>query len=205
MSKMPQDNGKNELKENRFLTFFKKNRTITLALIGFVIVIFSLAFDQISKYVALDALKVEGTTAPFIPGFIDFTLVFNTGAAWGMGGDSTWSRILLILISWLVAILLIGMFAYYVYKKKEIKLGIFIIASFILGGDLGNLIDRTFFYERGVIDFISFQSWWPNFGIFNVADAILVCSIIALIIYYVIEMIKEYLKERKRLNNNDEN
>ena len=43
--------------------------------------------------------------------------------------------------------------------------------ALIFGGDIGNLIDRTFFFNRGVIDFISIQSWFPGFGIFNIADS----------------------------------
>lgn len=177
---------------------------ILLGLIGFGIVLFSILFDQITKYAALGCLKTAGTSYEFIPGFLDFTLVFNTGAAWGTGGDATWSRILLIIISWAVALFIIGLFIFYVVKKKPIKKGLFIIVAFILGGDIGNLIDRTFFYDRGVIDFLSIQSWWPGFGIFNIADSILVCSIFALIIYYIVEMVKEHIKENKRLSSENE-
>ena len=64
------------------------------------------------------------------------------------------------------------------------------------------MIDRTFFFNReqgSVVDFLSIQRWWPNFGIFNVADAILVCSIFALLIYFIVELVKEEIEKHKKV------
>ena len=204
MQEMPQNNEQINNKTNKLKEFYNKHFYLSLAVIGLVVILFSVLFDQITKIIAVNSLQFVGNSVPFIPGFIDFTLVYNTGAAWGIGGDNTASRIILIIISWIVAVGLIGYFVYCYFKKKEIKFGLFIICSFIVGGDIGNLIDRTFFYDRGVIDFISIQSWWPNFGIFNIADSILVCSIIALIIYLIVNYIKEYKNEKKRVDSKDE-
>ena len=63
------------------------------------------------------------------------------------------------------------------------------------------LIDRTFFFNRGVIDFISIQSWFPNFGIFNIADSCLVVGLILLIVYFVIDEFKE--QKRQKLKNEE--
>ena len=193
MQEMPQNNKQIKNKTNKLKEFYNKHFYLSLTVIGLLVILFSVLFDQITKIIAVNSLQFVGNSVPFIPGFIDFTLVYNTGAAWGIGGDNTASRIILIIISWIVAVGLIGYFVYCYFKKKEIKLGLFIICSF-----------RTFFYDRGVIDFISIQSWWPNFGIFNIADSILVCSIIALIIYLIVNYIKDYINEKKRVDSKDE-
>jgi signal peptidase II len=164
-----------------------------------LIVVFSVLFDQLSKLTVLNYLS-EGSTVTFIPGFIDRVLIYNTGAAWGAGGSDTRSRILLVVISWAVAIGLLIYLIYVTIKKKDVKVGLWIILAFVLGGDIGNLIDRTFFYSRGVVDFISIQSWWPNFGIFNVADSILTCSLIALAIYIIVESVESDRREKHRID-----
>ena len=48
----------------------------------------------------------------------------------------------------------------------------------LLGGIVGNLIDRAFF-PQGVVDFLAFR-WWPAF---NVADSAITCSVIFLVVY----------------------
>lgn len=160
--------------------------------------VFFVAFDQISKYVAEFYLKGQDTVT-FIPGFIDFKLIYNLGAAWGMGDDAIWSRVLLCITSWIV---FIGVPIYIVYamaKGKKFHVLYTICLGLIWAGDFGNLIDRTFFFNRGVIDFISIQSWFPGFGVFNIADACLVCGLLLLIVYFIIEEVKEQ-KEQKRIN-----
>lgn len=164
--------------------------------IGFV------AFDQISKYVAVGNLTLNGQEVTFIPNFIEFKLVYNKGAAWGMGDDALWSRILLCSISWIVFIYIPCYVIYAMAKNKHFS-GLFTTClGLILAGDFGNLIDRTFFFDRGVIDFISIQSWFPGFGIFNIADACLVVGLILLIIYFIVEEIQEQ-KAQKAKNEAD--
>ena len=193
MSKMQESNG---IKE-KFFT--KKNILFVISLV--LIVIVFVLFDQITKILAIRYLTGKGEV-PFLGDLLVFNLVYNKGAAWGMGGDNLFTRILLVIISWLVAVGIIGYFIYLVIKRKEIKYGFWIIFSFVLAGDIGNLIDRTFFFNReqgSVVDFLSIQRWWPKFGIFNVADAILVCSIFALLIYFIVELAKEEIEKHKKV------
>lgn len=154
------------------------------------------AFDQVSKYLAEYYLTGQGTVS-FIPGFIDFRLVYNKGAAWGMGDDAIWSRVLLCIVSWVV---FIGIPIYVIYamaKGKKLNALYTCSLGLIFAGDFGNLIDRTFFFDRGVIDFISIQSWFPGFGIFNIADSCLVVGLLLLIVYFIIEEVKEQKAEKK--------
>lgn len=152
-----------------------------------------LIFDQVTKVCAMNYLEF-GVPVIIIPHLLNFTYTLNTGAAWGMGGDEMWSRILLCIISWVVLIVLI-----YVIVRYYKKLNLFLRASImtILAGDVGNLIDRTFFFNRGVVDFLDITPLIPNFGIFNIADSCLVVGIIMLVVWYVVDYIKELVKESK--------
>ena len=193
MSKMQESNG---IKEK----FFTKKNIIFVISLVLIVIVFVL-FDQITKILAIRYLTGKGEV-PFLGDLLVFNLVYNKGAAWGMGGDNLFTRILLVIISWLVAVGIIGYFIYLVIKRKEIKYGFWIIFSFVLAGYIGNLIDRTFFFNReqgSVVDFLSIQRWWPKFGIFNVADAILVCSIFALLIYFIVELVKEEIEKHKKV------
>jgi len=200
MQEMPESN---EVKIENKVPFYK-NINFWLIITIILITIFGVLSDQITKISAENNLTI-GQSIPFLGDtFLVFTLTYNTGGAWGLGGDQTWSRILLILVSWVVAI---GIIVYFIYSfvKKKINKALIIIFSFVLSGDIGNLIDRTFFYNRGVIDFLDISRWWKNFGIFNVADSILVCSLFALIIYYIYSFISEEIKKNKKAKEKVEN
>lgn len=161
-----------------------------------LIAVACIVLDQVSKYVAVDLLP-NGEAKPFIPGFIDWYLTFNKGAAWGLGDGNVFTRILLVIVSWIVAFFIPGYVVLQISKSTKFDVMFGICLALIWGGDIGNLIDRTFFFERGVIDFISIQSWWPGFGIFNLADSFLVVGILALVVYFIIEEVKSFLEKRK--------
>ena len=157
----------------------KKNilMNVYFLLTGVVVLI----LDQVTKY--LVTIKVaEGTSLEFIPGFLYFTNIKNTGAAFGMFQSYTK---LLTIIS-LVAILLI------IILKVMLSLDFVfynISLGFILGGALGNLVDRYFIGE--VTDFISFSFFPP---VFNVADSFIVIGFSLIIIL----ILREYLKQGKK-------
>lgn len=157
--------------------------------------------DIITKVCAEQFLTGKGSIV-VIPHLLNFTLTYNTGAAWGMGGDATWSRVILALISWIVAIAII---VYLVFKYKNINKYLRATIMVILAGDVGNLIDRTFFYNRGVIDFLDITPLIKGFGIFNFADSCLVVGIIMLLIYFLIEWINESKSEKKNKEIADKN
>ena len=161
----------------------------------FAIVIASIVIDQVTKVVAMNSL-VLGEPVTFIPNFIEFTLVYNKGAAFGMGDDALWIRIIFVLLSWLVAVGLLIYVGYLINKDKKINPFFGVCLALILGGDIGNLIDRTFFFDRGVVDFISVQSWLPGFGIFNIADSCLVVGILLLLVYLIYDEYKSSKEDK---------
>jgi signal peptidase II len=119
-------------------------------LIGIIIIIVSLAFDQITKYLAMSLLYQEGTSklVVLIPEVLEVTFVKNTAAAYGMFEGHTW-------IFYIVTVIALVMFGY-LYKDvnfKTKKVYSISIALFI-AGTLGNFIDRIFLGY--VIDFMRF-------------------------------------------------
>lgn len=131
-----------------------------------------LIIDQTSKLLVIKLLN-PGDSITIIKNFFYIKYTNNTGAAFSI---LLGKRIFLIV----VAILIIGILLYYIKKNKvDGKLNI-IAFSLIIGGSLGNLIDRI---VRGyVVDFISIKLGSYNFPIFNVADTLIVVGVFLLLI-----------------------
>lgn len=148
-------------------------RIALLAVLATVIVI----FDLITKIIAV-ALLTPYEPTPILGGLVYFTLIRNPGAAFGMADSMTW---LLSLIVIAVIIAIIRMAKRLRSTSWAISLGL------ILGGALGNLIDRIFrspgFLRGHVVDFVSlFEPRGEHFAIFNVADSAITIGGILLVI-----------------------
>lgn len=108
--------------------------------------------------------------------------VQNTGAAWGMFSSGT-------IILALLSVIFLAFFVKYIIDRKDMDNFEVVISSMLIGGIVGNLIDRL---VRGyVVDFFSFKIFSYNFPIFNVADCFIVISIILL-------LFKMYFLDRKK-------
>ena len=136
-----------------------------------ILSIIFLVIDQISKLII--KLLEPNEVITIIKNFFYIIYTNNTGAAFSI---LLGKRIFLIV----VAILIIGILLYYIKKNKvDGKLNI-IAFSLIIGGSLGNLIDRI---VRGyVVDFISIKLGSYNFPIFNIADTLIVVGVFLLLI-----------------------
>lgn len=131
-----------------------------------------LLIDQISKLLVIKFLDINGGIE-LIKNFFYLTYTHNTGAAFSI---LTGQRLLLILIA---VIILILIFNHIRKNKVEGKLEK-IAFSLIIGGSLGNLIDRII---RGyVVDFLDFKIFGYDFPIFNLADTFIVIGVILLLI-----------------------
>ena len=141
----------------------------------FLIAFICLILDQVVKFFLLNLLNI-GESISLIHNFFNLTLVFNEGAAFSILLSQ---RFLLILISIVVLVFLI----YYLIKSKAIKKYEYIIYGFLMGGILGNLIDR--FFRGFVIDYLDFNIFGYDFPIFNFADICIVASVILIIIFSI--------------------
>ena len=121
--------------------------------------------DQASKY-AVQHMMVLYDYIEVIPGFFGFTYIPNPGAAFGLFGNAAASVRSLFLIGISITALAVLFFMYARLTEKSILIHISI--GMIIGGGVGNLIDRI--RLRWVIDFLDLH-WqgyhWPTF---NIAD-----------------------------------
>ncbi len=128
--------------------------------------------DQLLKILCLNSLDM-GESINIISNFWNITLVSNTGAAFSILSSST---PFLIIVS-LITIILIYFFF---IKGQNLKTYQTILYGLLLGGIIGNLIDRIIY--GAVIDYLDFNIFGYNFPVFNLADTFIVIGVILIII-----------------------
>lgn len=141
------------------------------------------ALDQLTKLAARRCLSLDEPVT-VIPGFFDLKLSYNSGAAFGIMPN--WAP--LFIIAGLVAIFAIVRLRGTRASSPALSVGL----GLLLGGAIGNLIDRLASPIGEVTDFLSLHLKlgdktyvWPTF---NIADIAIVCGIAAVFLYvYVVE------------------
>ena len=139
-----------------------------------IIIAATILLDQVTKLLTIEYLEL-GKRINVIPYLFNFHHIKNTGAAWGMFSENRW----IFLVISLIAIIALPIFLYK-YRKAPFLFGFSL--SLIIGGAVGNMIDRLFAPNGGVTDFIEFA--FIDFPVFNVAD-ICVCIGAVLIFIYL--------------------
>ena len=161
-----------------YIKSFYANKSITkkTLIIGIIIVIASIIIDQISKIYMENLLEFEGNSIVVIDGFFKFQLHYNTGAAFSSFDGNF---VFLMFMTFVASIVFVVMTLMSDFETKFFyTLGVFLM----IGGMIGNFIDRVFRFGQGVVDFLSFTFWGWNFAVFNLADTFLVVGVIAIII-----------------------
>jgi signal peptidase II len=125
--------------------------------------------DRLTKTLAEGALS-GGAVQAFIPGLLDFRLVYNTGAAWGMFEGA---RTLFLVIA---AVAVLVMVLYLVLGKRHSTL-MLLGLGLIAGGAIGNTIDRAL--TGKVVDFI--HTLFIDFPLFNIADSAITVGAILMV------------------------
>jgi len=141
---------------------------------------FIIVSDQLTKFI-VDRTMPLHHSIPVIENFFSFTYIRNTGAAFGiLAGSHEAVRLPVLIIFSLVAI---GFILVLLKRLPSDETGLITALAFILGGAIGNLIDRIAYGE--VIDFLDFY-WsdyhWPAF---NLADSFITVGVM-IIAYYLI-------------------
>ena len=155
-------------------------------LIWLAVIIVTVFLDQLTKYLTVLHLKPIDTL-PIIEDVLHLTYVENTGAAFGMMKDQRW---LFMIVS---TVAIIALLIYLFKKKTQPKLENLAIA-FIVGGGIGNMIDRIVLGY--VVDMIDFRL--INFAVFNVADSFVCVGAGLLMLYILISGVKEYKEEKAK-------
>ncbi|EMF0285069.1 signal peptidase II [Enterococcus hirae] len=144
--------------------------------IYFIISGLLVALDQWVKWWIVNDLSL-GETKTLIPDVLSLNHIRNTGAAWSMLEGKMWFFVIITVIAVIVVVTLM------VKNRKQGNRWLLTGLSFILAGAIGNFIDRV---RLGyVVDM--FQTDFMNFPIFNVADMTLVCGVILILIYIILD------------------
>lgn len=141
-----------------------------LAIIFAVILVI---IDQVSKFLIVQNLEL-GESVTIIPGLLDFTYSQNDGMAFGIGSESF--RWVFIVVTILVCGILV-----FLMTKKDFKNKVYYAAvALIVGGGIGNLIDRI--VNGYVVDFLALSFFPP---ICNFADYCVTAGTVLLVVFIV--------------------
>ncbi len=141
--------------------------------------------DYIIKILVLNNLKPIGSLA-VIPGLFSLTYVENRGAAFGMLSNARW---IFIVFTFIVIAVLI----YFIFKKRITCKLFNISAILIIGGGIGNLIDRIFY--GFVVDYLSVSFFPP---VCNFADYCITVGAGLMVIYLI--FFTDFLSKKDKQN-----
>lgn len=149
--------------------------------------------DQLTKLIVNFNMELYSSVR-VIPGILDFTYIRNDGAAWGMLDDKRWVFLLLSTVAIAVIIFVLAR-----YRDSHIMMRIPL--ALILGGGIGNMIDRCLYtesfldgtsklfgegyrlFDGVVIDFI--EATFIDFPVFNIADCAVTVGTALLFVYVI--------------------
>lgn len=139
-------------------------------IISFIVALLIVVADQLIKVLVVNTIKIDGPVS-ILNGLVDFLYCENRGMAFGMLQNARW-----LFISF-TFVVMVGIVIYIIKTKPDSK---FLLASLslILGGGIGNLIDRIFLGY--VIDYIQLSFFSP---VCNFADYCITIGTALLVIY----------------------
>lgn len=142
--------------------------------IWLIIACLTVVLDQLSKYLIVESFGITDHFT-FVPGLIDIVYVKNTGAAFSIFEDHTW------ILGTISVVFCVAIVIYMLINKPKHKLSL-ISAGLLLGGALGNGIDRVF--RHYVVDFIELTLF--TFPVFNLADIAITVGALLIIVYTIL-------------------
>jgi signal peptidase II len=143
----------------------------------YIIAVIIIGIDQVTKWLIVKNMEL-GESITVIENFIYITSHRNRGAAWGILQGQMWFFYII------TTIVIIGII-YYIQKYTKENKVMGIALGLMLGGAIGNFIDRLF--RKEVVDFINTYIFSYDFPIFNVADSALCVGVVLLFIQMLLE------------------
>jgi signal peptidase II len=139
----------------------------------YIIAAIIILIDQVTKWLIVKNMQL-GENITVIENFLYITSHRNRGAAWGILQGQMWFFYII------TTIVIVGMI-YYIQKYTKENKVMGIALGLMLGGAIGNFIDRLF--RKEVVDFINTYIFSYDFPIFNVADSALCVGVVLLFIH----------------------
>ncbi len=136
--------------------------------------------DQLTKFIVDQTMPLHHSI-PIIDNLFNLTYIRNTGAAFGILAGSAAAFRLPILVGF--SILAIGFIVVMLRRLPDRETGLITALAFILGGAVGNLIDRIAYGE--VIDFLDFYWSGYHWPAFNVADSFITVGVSITVLYLI--------------------
>jgi len=156
-------------------------------IISVALMLVGVGLDQLTKYLVVANMELHESIA-VIPGIFNFTYIQNDGAAFGMLDDQRWIFLVLSTLA------IVGILGYMFWKKPQDKLLLSALILIVSGG-IGNMIDRiSLGYVVDFIDFCAFPELWK--WVFNVADSFVCVGAGIMILWLILDIIRDYKKEQ---------
>jgi signal peptidase II len=156
------------------------HRVINFIIADFIAFI-SILLDQLSKYSVMQWYEKSASNFHTITPFLNFAEVWNYGVSFGLfKAKSTEGSFLLIGLAGAIMA-----FVFYLLWNSKSKLET-ISYGFIIGGAIGNIIDRVRF--GAVFDFIDIHAYGIHFWTFNIADAAISIGVVLLLLANILDM-----------------
>ncbi|NGY92428.1 lipoprotein signal peptidase [Bacillus megaterium] len=143
----------------------------------YLIALAVILIDQVTKWMIVKEMYY-GQSITVIENFLYITFHRNRGAAWGILQGQMWFFYLI------TVVVVVGLIIYIQKLKKQDK-WFGIALALMLGGAIGNFIDRV--VRKEVVDFVNTYIFTYDFPIFNVADSALVVGVIIMFIMTLFE------------------
>lgn len=121
-----------------------------------------------------------GEVHQIIPGILSFNYLQNNGAAWNILTGQMW-------LFYIISIVAIGVCLYFLFNKKYKNAWFDVGLALVLGGIIGNFIDRL--HLKYVIDMLQLD--FIHFNIFNIADSAITVGVVIIFIYLIFIADKE--------------
>lgn len=158
-------------------------------IIAVVLILVGVGLDQLTKYLVVSNMALH-ESVDIIPGVFRFTYIQNDGAAFGSLDNARWVFMVLSTVA------IIGILIYMFWKKPQNKLMLSALILIVSGG-IGNMIDRIALgYVIDFLDFCAFPKIWM--WVFNVADSFVCIGAGLLILWLVLDMIRDYKTEKAK-------